>query len=65
MELAILGVLAVLAIPVGVIVLFVQLGGLRRRLEGAEAKLNAALARLEALELRPRGPGAELSLIHI
>ncbi|MCZ8333726.1 MAG: DUF2339 domain-containing protein [Rhodobacteraceae bacterium] len=59
MELAILGVLAVLAIPVGVIVLFVQLGGLRRRLEAAEAKLSAALARLEALELRPRGPGAE------
>jgi uncharacterized membrane protein len=61
-ELAILGVLAVLAIPVGVIVLFVQLGGLRRRLESAEAKLSAALARLEALELRPRGPGAETVL---
>ena len=59
MELAILGVLAVLAIPVGVIVLFVQMGGLRRRLEGAEAKLSAALARLEALEHRPRGPEAE------
>lgn len=56
MELAILGVLAVLAIPVGVIVLFVQMGGMRRRLDGAEAKLSAALARLEALELRRGGP---------
>lgn len=59
MELAILAVLAVLAIPVGVIVLFVQMGGLRRRLEGAEARLAAALARLEVLELRRGAAGAE------
>ena len=52
MELAILAVLAVLAIPVGVIVLFVQLGGVKRRLEVAEAQLKAAQARLDAVELR-------------
>ncbi|WP_434614438.1 DUF2339 domain-containing protein [Tabrizicola sp. M-4] len=52
MELAILAVLAVLAIPVGVVVLFVQLGRVKRRLEVAEAQLRAAQARLDGLELR-------------
>lgn len=50
MEFAVLAVLAVLAIPVGVIVLFVQMGGVKRRLEAAEAQLAAALARLAQVE---------------
>lgn len=62
MELAILAVLAVLAIPVGVIVLFVQLGGVKRRLDLAEAQLRAAQARLDAVELRGvEGPLAPLA----
>jgi len=52
LELAILAVLVVLAIPVGVIVLFVQMGGVKQRLQVAEAQLKAAQARLDAVELR-------------
>ena len=55
-----LAMLAVLAIPVGVVVLFVRLGGVTRRLEAAEAQLKAALARLDALDpARQDGPVAE------
>ncbi len=57
----ILAVLASLAIPVGVIVLFVQMGNLRRRLEWAESQLKSALERLEALELRRGRPEAARS----
>ncbi|ESW60124.1 MAG: membrane protein [Rhodobacter sp. CACIA14H1] len=50
MEFAILAVLLVLAIPIGIVTLFVQMGGVKRRLEQAEARLVAAQARIEALE---------------
>lgn len=49
MEFAILAVLVVLAIPVGVVVLFVQMGEVKRRLGVAERQLAAALERLEGL----------------
>lgn len=55
MEFAILAVLLTLAIPVGVIVLFVQMGGVKQRLEVAERQLKVALERLEAVELRRGG----------
>jgi uncharacterized membrane protein len=50
LEFAVLAVLAVLAIPVGVIVLFVQMSGVKRRLELAERQLKLALERLEAVD---------------
>lgn len=62
MEFAILAALAVLAIPVGVIVLFIRLGALRQRLDKAEARLTAALARLDRLELQRDAPGAARGL---
>lgn len=60
MELAILAVLAVLAIPVGVIVLFVQLGDVKRRLTLAETALKSALDQLAALaNATPAAPSAQ------
>lgn len=52
MDIFVLAALLVLAIPVGVVVLFVQLGGVKRRLAVAEAALVATQARLAAVEAR-------------
>lgn len=52
MEIAILGLLAVLAIPVGVIVLWVRVARLLRETAGLKARLEAAEARLVAVEAR-------------
>lgn len=52
MEIAILGLLVVLAIPVGVIVLWVRVARLLRETAGLTARLEAAEARLVAVEAR-------------
>ncbi|MEY4872206.1 MAG: hypothetical protein RLZZ563_1536, partial [Pseudomonadota bacterium] len=49
-ELAILGILAVLAIPVGLIVALVSLSDVKRRLDGVQKRLTAAEDRLAAME---------------
>ena len=59
MEFAILAVLLVLAIPVGIVTLFVQMGGVKRRLEQAEARLVAAQARIEVYRTQEASARAE------
>ena len=50
MDFLVLAALVVLAIPVGVVTLFVQMGGVKRRLDQTETHLRAAQARIDALE---------------
>ncbi len=62
MEIVVLGVLAVLAVPVGVVVLFVQVAGLKARAERLEREV-AALRAAAGLAAAPVGAGAEAAAL--